>query len=35
MAYREVQDRVWTAPVRGRVDVGEAEKVGKPKEPTP
>lgn len=34
-AYREVQDRVWTAPVRGRVDVGEAEKVDKPKEPTP
>ena len=26
-AYRQVQDRLWTAPLEGRVDVGEVEKV--------
>lgn len=31
-SYREVQDRLWTAPIRSRVDVGAVEKV---KEPTP
>ncbi|MEN1960449.1 sel1 repeat family protein [Luteimonas sp. MJ246] len=29
-AYRGVQDRLWTAPLDGRVDVGEVEKVEEP-----
>ncbi len=29
-AYRQVQDRLWTAPLEGRVDVGEVEKVEQP-----
>lgn len=29
-AYRQVQDRLWTAPLEGRVDVGELEKVEEP-----
>lgn len=29
-AYRKVQDRLWTAPLEGRVEVGELEKVDAP-----